>query len=272
MTAPLPMKTSVKSIRYCLALLGCTVISSNAAVLFTDNFDATGPGSPNDQTTNPGRQGGSLATLGYLQAGNVQIGNTTTLPASPGSDVGDEFLAAFAGTAYINQDFSSETSPLEITFRGLVSSASSTGLDNWVALMVGNATGVPFVNNANVSSILFRANGGTEVWNHGANTAGGSSVAPGFDVWSDYKVILSDTAGTGSAFGSGGSRADYYINGSLLGTLNITQLTAGEGYIGFASDRIVGYDNVQISTVPEPSSVIVGISGLAGLVLLRRRK
>ena len=266
------MKASVKSIRYCLALLGCTVISSNAAVLFSDIFDATGPGTPNDQTTNPGRQGGSLAPLGYLQAGNVQIGNTATLPQSPGSDLGDEFLAAFAGAAYINHDFSNETAPLEITFRGLVSSTLNTGVNNWLSFSVGNGTSVPFVNGASVASVLFRANGDTEVWNHGSNVAGGSGLAPGFDVWSDYKVILSDTAGTGSAFGSGGSRADYYINGTLLGTLNITQLTAGEGYIGFASDRIVGYDNVQISTVPEPSSVIVGISGLAGLVLLRRRK
>lgn len=266
------MTTSIKPVVCSLALLGCTVISSNAAVLFTDNFDATGPGSPNDQITNPGRQGGSLATLGYLQANNVQIGNLTTLPPSPGSDLGDEFLAAFGGTAYINHDFSNETAPLEITFRALISSTLSTGLDNWISLSVGNGTTIPFVNGASVSSVLFRANGATEVWNHGSSVAGGSSAAPGFDVWSDYKVVLSDTAGTGSAFGSGGSRADYYINGSLLGTLNITQLTAGEGYIGFAADRIVGYDNVRIATVPEPSSAIIGISGIAGLVLLRRRK
>jgi hypothetical protein len=266
------MKKSIKPVVCCLALLGCTVISSNAAVLFTDNYDATASGSPNDQITNPGRQGGSLATLGYLQGGNVQIGNLTTLPPSPGSDLGDEFLAAFAGTAYVNHDFSNETSPLQITFRGLIASASSTGLDNWVSMSVGNGLTVPFVNSASVGSILFRANGATEVWNRGANAAGGSSAAPGFNVWSDYKVVLSDTAGTGSAFGSGGSRADYYMNGVLLGTLNITQLTAGEGYIGFASDRIVGYDNLQIATVPEPSSAIMGISGIAGLVLLRRRK
>ncbi len=264
--------TVIKPILCGLALLTCTAVSSGATLLFTDNFDATGPGSPNDQITNPGRQGGSLATLGYLQAGNVQIGNTTTLPPSPGSGVGDEFLAAFAGTAYINHDFSTQTVPLEITFRGLVSSIANTGTDNWLSFSVGNATGIPFVNGANVSSILFRANGATEVWNHGSNTPGGTGAAPGFDVWSDYKVVLSDTAGTGSAFGSGGSRADYYINGSLLGTLNMNQLVAGEGFIGFASDRIVGYDNVSISAIPEPSSVILGISGLAGLVLLRRRK
>jgi hypothetical protein len=267
------MITSRRTLLSCLALLTCSAAYSTGAVLFTDNFDATSNQSPNDQIANPGRQGGSLATLGYIQSGNVQIGNTTTLPASPGSDLGDEFLAAFAGRAYVNYDFSNQTVPIEISFRGLISSISNGGLGDWVSLSIGNpgATPFQFVNGASVSSILFRANGGTEVWNHGSSAPGGSGFAPAFDVWSDYKVVLSDTAGTGSAFGSGGSRADYYINGSLLGTLNITQLNSGEGYFGFASNRIVGYDNLQISTIPEPSSLLAGIGGLAGLALLRRR-
>ncbi|WP_265595123.1 hypothetical protein [Haloferula sp. BvORR071] len=266
------MTASTKPFLLALALLAGAASSSNAVVLFTDNFDATSNQTPNDQINNPGRQGGSLATLGYLQANNVQIGNTATLPPSPGSGLGDEFLAAFGGTAYVNYDFSTQTLPLEISFLGLISSIANTGPTSWVSVTVGDATGVPFVNGGNVSSVLFRANGGTEVWNHGANAPGGTYTAPGFDVWTDYKIILSDTAGTGSAFGSGGSRMDYYANGVLLGTLNITQLTAGQGYIGFAADRIVGYDNLSIATVPEPSAALVGVSGLAGLLLLRRRR
>ncbi len=266
------MPPSIKPLIPCLALLTCTAASLEAAVLFTDNYDATSNQSPNDQIGNPGRQGGPLATLGYIQAGNVQIGNLTTLPPSPGSDLGDEFLAAFGSVAYINHDFSNETDLLEISFRGLVSSVENTGANNWVSLIVGNAAGAPFVNSANVAAILFRANGATEEWNRGNSAAGASSAAPGFDVWTDYKVVLSDTAGTGSAFAGNGSKAAYYVNGSLLGTLNITQLNAGDGYIGFGADRIVGYDNVKIATIPEPSSVIAGIGGLAGLGLVRRRK
>ena len=266
------MKITTRPLTLCLALMSCAAISSNAAVLFSDNFDATSNQSPNDQITNPGRQGGSLATLGYIQSGNVQIGNLTTLPPGPGSDLGDEFLAAFGGRAYINYDFSNQTMPIEISFRGLISSNSNTGTTNWLSVSVGDVTGTPFVNGANVASILFRANGGTEVWNHGSNAPGGSIAAPGFDVWSDYRVVLSDTAGSGSAFGSGGSRADYYVNGVLLGTLNINQLTAGDGFIGFAADRIVGYDNITISTVPEPSAALIGFGGLTCLALRRRRK
>jgi hypothetical protein len=254
------------------AALAAIAQTASAQVLFSDNYFATSNQTPNDQIGNAGRQGGSLATLGYLQANNVQIGNLTTLPPSPGSGLGNEFLAAFGGTAYIKHDFSSETSPLEVTFRGLVSSIATEGTQDWVSLIVGNAAGVPFVNGGNVSSVLFRASGGTEVWNHGVNAPGGSGFAPGHDVWSDYKVVLSDTAGTGSAFAGNGSRADYYINGSLLGTLAINQLNAGEGYFGFAANRIVGYDNVEISAVPvpEPSTAVMAVLGL--LTLIRRSR
>jgi uncharacterized protein (TIGR03382 family) len=255
-----------------IALLAFTAVCPAATLLFSDNYDATSNQSPNDQIANPGRQGGTLATLGYLQNGNVQIGNLATLPPNTPSGVGDEFLAAFAGRAYVNHDFSTQTVPIEITFRGLISSISNTGPRSWVSFSVGDATGVPFVNGANVASILFRADGDTEVWDGGLNAVGGSGFAPGFDVWSDYKVVLSDTAGTGSAWGSGGSRADYYINGTLLGTLNMAQLNPGEGFIGFASDRIVGYDDLKISAIPEPSPALLGLGGLAGCVLLRRRK
>lgn len=265
------MPASLKPVLLGLALLAGTAATSNAVVLFTDNYDATSNQTPNDQINNPGRQGGTLATLGYIQLNNVQIGNTATLPASPGSGLGDEFLAAFGGRAYVNYNFSSQTLPLEISFLGLVSSNSNTGTTNWVSITVGDVAGTPFVNGANVASVLFRANGATEVWNHGSNAPGGSGAAPGFDVWTDYKIILSDTAGTGSAFTGAGSRIDYYANGVLLGTLNVNQLTASDGYIGFAADRIVGYDNLSIATVPEPSGAILGLSGLGVLLLLRRR-
>ncbi|MCW1914118.1 PEP-CTERM sorting domain-containing protein [Luteolibacter sp. GHJ8] len=266
------MTTSLSPLWRGLALLTCSLATSNAVVLFTDNFDATAPGSPNDQITNPGRQGGTLATVGYQQLNNVQIGNLTTLPPSPGSDLGDEFLAAFSGRAFVNHNFSSETLPLEISFRGLISSTSATGLDNWVSVTVGDVSGMPFVNGANVASILFRANGGTEVWNHGSNSVGGAGASVGYNAWTDYRIVLSDTAGTGSAFAGNGSRIDYYANGVLLGTANINQLTAQDGFIGFASDRIVGYDNLSIVTVPEPSAMLIALGGLGSLFLRRRRK
>src|SRR5690606_9496957 len=133
------------------ALLAAMALPSQAIVLFTDNYDATSNQTPNDPTDNPGRQGGTIATAGYIQSGNVQIGNTSTLPPGPGSDPGDEFLAAFAGRAWVNYDFSTQTLPLVVSFHGLVASRESTGLDNWISVSVGNGVGAPFVNGGSVA-------------------------------------------------------------------------------------------------------------------------
>ncbi len=236
-----------------LAALAAFIIAApaSAAELFIDNYDATSNQTPNDQITNPGRQFGTLATLGYLQAGSVQIGNTTAYPANTPSVAGDDLLVA-GGSAYVNYNFSNQTRPLVITFRGLVD-GSSNDPNNWVAFSVGDNT-VQWVNGATVSSILFRANGGTQLFDNGSATVGASGFAPGLDAWTDYKIVLSDTAGTGSAWGTGGSRADYYANGSFMGTMAISQLTASEGYIGFSSYGIVGYDDLKIQTVITPAT------------------
>jgi hypothetical protein len=252
MKNPLRLKKTLCSLAL-VASLPVIVQTASAQVLFSDNYTATSNQTPNDQITNPGRQGGPLAPLGYIQTGNVQIGNTGTLPIDPGDvSAGDSFLAAFGGTAYVNYDFSVVTGPLEVDFKGLISHIGANGdLTTWVSFNVGNGAGAPFVTSSDVCAILFRANGGTELWNQGANTDFSGAFAPGFDAWTSYKVILSDTAGTGSAFVGNGTRADYYSNGSFIGTFNMNQLGTGQGFIGFSGSDIVGYDNVTISgTLP----------------------
>ena len=253
------------------ALAAFTIVDPvSAAVLFTDNFDANSNTSPNDQLTNPGRQGGTLATLGYIVDGNAQIGNTSGAipPNLPNSGLGDDLLTAFTGRAYVNYNFSDVTQPLEITFSGLVRDAGDATF--WVSISIADNT-APFVNSSGANSILFRANGGTELLANGAGTSGVSGSAFGLNVWSGFKVVLSDTAGTGSAWGTGGSRADYYSNGTLLGTFTMTQLTASQGYIGFSTSDISGYDDLQIQTIPEPSAFLLVGLGMFAMMARRRR-
>jgi hypothetical protein len=244
--------------------------ASAATLLFSDNFTATGPGTPNDQISNVGRQGGTLATLGYLQSGNVQIGNATNAAPHGGNDM----LVAFGGRAYVNYDFSSQTVPLEISFKGLVNSANVGTADQWVSFSVGNNT-TPFVNGPNVSSVLFRANGETQLFDNAADSTGGSGLNTGLDAWVDYKIVLSDTAGTGGAWGTGGSRITYFSNNTQLGTFDIGQLVSGEGYFGFAAANISGYDNLTITAIPEPAAAIpepaAALLGSLGLLALLRR-
>lgn len=268
------MNQPISTFPLCLALLTATAATSGAAVLFTDNFTVDANVNDPNYQNNTGRQGGSLGVLNYISrfsgpdAFKQQVGNATTYPGSAGS-----LLLAFEGAVRLDYDFSVVGTPLEISFDGLVDNNADT--TNWVSLTVGNAGDLNFVTNVDFG-ILFRANGGVQYFNDGTGTTGIGGTSFGADVFTTYKVILSDTAGTGSAFGTGGSRADYFQNGVYLGTATLAQLEAGQGYLGFGSPgeipNISGVDNISISSIPEPSSVLVSLSGLAGLVLVRRRK
>ncbi len=66
-----------------------------------------------------------------------------------------------------------------------------------------------------------RRNGTTTIYDHGVATAGASGTNFGENVLVDYKVVLSNTAGTGPPFGSNGSKVSYYQSGTLLGTKNL---------------------------------------------------
>jgi hypothetical protein len=257
---------------------------ASAVTLFTDNFSVDSPsGFPATPSTGanyeldfPGRQGGILATPtvdyinGFLRDGNEQLGNTGTFTPAPGNPQGNGLLLANLGSVRLNYDFSSIDSALSITFDGNVKSTDAT---DWLAFMIGSVGQTQFIVDSS-AGILFRQNGGTQIFDHGVGIDGGAGVAPGSNVWQSYQVIVSDLNGTGSAFNGNGSMLTYYANGVLLGSQAIGQLNAGEGYFAFGSeDQIAGVANLSISTVavPEPSTVMLGVMGLGAIVLFRRR-
>lgn len=261
--------------------------TASAQVLFSDNFNGiSGPsGYPATATTGanfelniPGRIGGSLTLPaganyinGFVTDGNEQLGNSNTSTADNLDDnvVGDNLLLANNASDVINYDFSSINAPLAITFNGNVDGGGDG--TQWLSFMINTATGTPFIVNS-VAGILFRQNGGTEIWNNGNNLGDGPGTAPGNNVWQSYEIILSGSNGAGSAFNGNGSLLQYYANGVLLGSQSLAQLTAGEGYLGFGSDsQIVGIDDLAISAVPEPGTFGIMGGGLLTLLTLRRR-
>jgi hypothetical protein len=265
-----------------LPLIAQTV---SAQVLFSDNFNGmTGPsGYPATPTTganfelgNAGRIGGSLtmpAGAAYINGtfsdSNEQLGDPTDLVGNPSDNsvAGDNLLLANEAADFINYDFSTINSALTITWNGNVKG----GGGDWLSFMI-NTTASPsvWVLTSTVDSTLFQQNGGTQNFIGGSGGAGPSGTAPGNNVWQSYEVVLSDTAGTGSAFDGNGSKYEYYANGTLLGTQTLAQLTAGQGSLGFSASNIAGIDDIVVS-VPEPSTYALLSGGLLSLMAFRRR-
>lgn len=266
-----------------LPLLAQTV---SAQPLFSDNFNgltgssgypATASTGANYELGAPGRIGGTLTLPsgaayinGFYTDGNEQLGNPNTLPADNLDDnvVGNNLLLANQASVLINYDFSTVNAPISLSFNGLVDSGDPT---DWLAVLIGNPSQPQWLLNTS-AAILFRENGGTQFFSNGSGTTGASGAAPGDNVWQSYKIVLSDTAGTGSAFDGNGSLLTYYANGVELGTASLTQLTAGEGYLGFDSpSQIVGIDDIVVA--PEPGTCALLGGGLAlALITLRRKQ
>ena len=232
----------------------------NVNVLFADDYTVSA-GSQNVNFENTlGRETGALSPLTYLtnktgaNGFQQQVGNT--------SDNFPIFANALFfrndGGVRVDKDFSTNTAPLEIKWSVVF---NWFGLPNTNSLIVGNRTDGYDPTNA-VFAFQLRKDGTTSIYTNGVATAGASANSLAENVFVNYKVILSDTAGTGSAFGSGGSKAAYYTNGVLLGTATLSQLTAGQGYIGFIGGQgNVGIDNLRISTVNPASISLAGTLG-----------
>jgi hypothetical protein len=88
-----------------------------------------------------------------------------------------------------------------------------------------------------------------------------------------FRIVLSNTAGTGSAFNGGGSKAMLYNGSTFVGTYTLPQLTSGDGYISFAANpyngswNITHIDNLSIELVSDFGawSTALGLTaGVAG--------
>ncbi len=247
-----------------IATTASTVYPVGSTFLFADDFTVSSESNFLDFENTIGRQTGSLFPLSYLprytgaEAYKQDLGNTTWIPVNTNALL----FSADAG-ARIDYDFSTYSGPLEIKWSVIF---NGFGQFNLESLTVGNRSDdYDPLNTA--FALQLHNNGDTRTFDHGVELAGTSGAAFSDNLLMDYKVILSDTNGTGSAFGSSGSQATYYQDGILLGTASFDQLTAGQGYIGFVGGTYYnGIDNLQITALPgsgspNPTNITYTVSG-----------
>ncbi len=218
------MKTTILTTLTALAFASSAWADTN---LLTDSF--TGPPS-GDQNLNDNlstRQTGLLAPISWGGAGGwqTQIGNPT----------GTNFLVVNGSTPYLSTDFAPTVKalnlPMSVSFLGTMQ-ADGGDPTSWFAVTVSSSPG-QFVNGGAAEyGILFRENGGSQIFNNGSAIAA-PTYGPGLTLnqFIPITLVFSDSSGTGSPFNGNGSMVVAYANGVPFSTNSISQMTSG--YIGF---------------------------------------
>ena len=249
-------------------------------LLLGDDFTVTGTPDTYDANYNvPLRQTGAAAPASWseqgqawqIQAGNG--GNDQMLLAR----FADNDLSVPSPAAYLDVDFAPyvnlDNAVLEIQFDGRTEDGQGDDA-NWFSLNLSNTLPVQGFVNTGTFGVLFRLNGGIQVWDGGENLM--PVVEPTFtsvlNTFSNFRVRLSDTAGTGSAFAGNGAQAEIFANGNLVGAYTIDQNVLTGAYIGVGGfNGLHHIDNLTITTVPEAGTAGLAFLGMVLLRVLRRR-
>jgi hypothetical protein len=265
------MKSKHSLIITCLALAISGSANAASTVLLTDNFNSANSFDVNAAAAT--RQTGTLPSAwdGYDNDGDwqTQIENNYLLLTGDGNSgalMGGESLTSNYGAAAIGL--------LSMSFD--LRRASSNNTTDWMSVSISNSAfgENPWILDAGVAfSVIFRANGNTNIEKGGGSATAWSSNTANFSM---VTIVLSDTAGTGSAFNGNGSLARIYdASNTLIATSGaLPQLTNAYfslgGYSTTSAGTIWNVDNLNITTIPEPSAALLG--GLGLLALLRRRR
>lgn len=259
------------------ASLAALVQTTSADILFSDNFNI-GPGGNPDANQNlnfdlADRQAGPLAPATYSGlGGNHQVGNTGTYVGQPGGATnGGYVLTAINGNWQSDLNLAVIVAgPLTIDFDlyELTNSAS-----DWGACSLRGAGSAFPVAGSGEFGFLRRHNGGVQVFqNGGAISSVASWDTPNFALDPHWKLIFTDTAGTGSAFNGNGSVVTIVNGATTLGTITLNQLNRAGLKLGFDSagggdsttGGFAGIDNLAISGTLAPTIVAVSTAIQSG--------
>ncbi len=267
-----------------LIIAGFVLTSSLAsgAVLFQDNFDVADNASF-DASDTSGRLSGTFANDTVLRAHRAQqqISGNQLLLVRGGQAAGVRFnrtdvpfaantrfdwAAGAAGTAITS------TGGFTVNFDWTPDNNTAT---QWIAWVVGTEngdTGGVIVNSAPIDyGILFRKNGGTQRFDNGLGLGDGGNFATTAGGATSYAVNINYSF---ADFNDGTSvTAVSTVDGTeVANDTFVWDSNAGSMYMEIATNTGgMRIDNLTISTIPEPSSLILSSIALLGLLGRRAR-
>ncbi len=231
-----------------LAAATVPLLGGIGTVLLSDHFNSESYSVGEFNNTLASDQQGFLATISYNvtsggQGWQAQHGNGGTMLL-----VGD---AGFGSNASLNEDFAIATNgldqPISIQFDATLSDTSNG--ECWSSFTIGSGQNLIANSGGAKFGILPKLNGSMEVWVNGSLQALTNRSG------NNYRIILSDSEGNGSAFNGNGSKATLYNGATLVGTYTLPQLAPGDGYLSFGANpfngsfNITRIDNLSISRV-----------------------
>lgn len=245
--------------------MGATA-SHAATVLYSENFNGEGTfvGAYNSGTT-PEINVGSIPTLqstGVGQGGNA--GDTAWSVNSPGT--GAKGLR-FGGSPGYNWATGANAATILAAGGFSVSFDYNVTADpmSWASVRVGSGAEGSDVNAADVTfGVLARANGLMQTFENSAPNDFGTATTVGVHTAQFNYAFNSWASGTTVTFTG-------IIDGNTIATDIFTWDASDNMKIVFSADQTgTLIDNIQVSTIPEPSAALLG--GLGMLCLLRRRR
>ena len=238
--------TALNSVQLSVATV--PLLGGIGTVLLSDSFNSESYSVGEFNNTLATDQQGFLAPVAYSvtsggQGWHAQHGNGGTMLL-----VGD---AGFGSNASLNEDFSIAANGLDqpISFQFDATVSDTANGECWSSITIGSGQNLIANSSGAKFGILPKLNGNMEVWVNGSLQPLTSRSG------NNYRIILSDSDGDGSAFNGNGSKATLYNGTTLVGTYTLPQLATGDGYISFGANpfngsfNITRIDNLSISRV-----------------------
>jgi hypothetical protein len=157
--------------------------------------------------------------------------------------------AGYAARSSLNQNFATlaNTADLPLTFQMDARVTDTSNPSCWASITLGSGQNLLANDSGAKFAILPELGGGLQVILNGSQSIVASRSG------NNFRIVFSDTAGTGSAFNGKGSRAVLYNGPTWVGTYALSQLTAADGYLSFAacpyngSWNITRIDNLSVT-------------------------